>query len=116
MSRGLWFAAGAGAGVWAMVRGRRAAEVLTVDGLRDRVHTLGLGVRMLRDEVATGRSEKETELRASLGLTRPGRPGRPELTGGRHRGTSEPPAAPDELPEPPAAGRHTGPPHEEGTT
>lgn len=113
MSRGLWFAAGAGAGVWAMVRGRRAAEVLTVDGLRDRVHTLGLGARMLRDEVATGRSEKEAELRASLGLDQPGRP---ELTGGRHRAVSESPAAADRLPDPPATGSHAGPPHEEGTT
>ena len=39
MSRTLWFVAGAGAGVYGMVRGRRAAEALTVDGLRDRVLT-----------------------------------------------------------------------------
>ena len=36
MRRGLWFVAGAGAGVYAMVRGRRAAEAFTADGLRDR--------------------------------------------------------------------------------
>jgi len=36
MKRGLWFAAGAGAGVYAMARARRLAEAFTVEGLRDR--------------------------------------------------------------------------------
>ncbi len=74
--------AGAGAGVYAMVRGRRAAEVLTADGLRDRWNGLGVGARMFRDEVAAGRAEKETELRERLGLVPHGRP---ELESGRHR-------------------------------
>ena len=82
MSRGVWFVAGAGAGVYAMVRARRAAEVLTVDGLRDRWHGVALGARMLRDEGAQGRAEKETELRERFGLVPHGRP---ELEGGRHR-------------------------------
>ncbi len=82
MSRGLWFAAGAGAGVWAMVRGRRAAEALTVDGLRDRLGAVGLGARMLREEVATAKAEKEVELRHTLGLETATHA---ELTGGRHR-------------------------------
>ena len=34
MRRGLWFVAGAGAGVYAMVRGRRLAEAFTAEGLR----------------------------------------------------------------------------------
>lgn len=68
MSRGLWFAAGAGAGVYAMVRGRRAAESLSVDGLRDRLSGVALGARMFRDEVAQGSVEKETELRGRYGL------------------------------------------------
>jgi hypothetical protein len=81
--RGAWFAAGAGAGIWAVVRGRRAAEAFTADGLRDRVSGLGVGARMFRDEVAAGRVEKETELRERLGLLPHGRP---ELeAGGRHR-------------------------------
>ena len=54
MRRGLWFAAGAGAAIYAMVRGRRAAEVFTVDGLQDRLNGLAVGVRMFRDEVAAG--------------------------------------------------------------
>jgi hypothetical protein len=82
MRRGFWFVAGAGAGVYAMVRGRRAAEALTVDGLRDRWNGLSVGARMLRDEVAQGQAEKETELRERYGLLPHGTP---ELEAGRHR-------------------------------
>ncbi len=82
MRRGFWFVAGAGAGVYAMVRGRRAAEALTVDGLRDRLSGLEVAARMFRDEVAQGRVEKETELRERYGLVPHGTP---ELEGGRHR-------------------------------
>jgi len=82
VNRSLWFVAGAGAGVYAMVRGRRAAEALTVDGLRDRLGGLAVGMRMFRGEVATGREEKETDLRQRLGLVPHGPP---ELGAGRHR-------------------------------
>ena len=68
MKRGLWFAAGAGAGVYAMARARRLAEAFTVDGLRDRWEAVGLGARMLRDDIAQGQEEKETELRERYGL------------------------------------------------
>ena len=54
MSRGLWFVAGAGAGIYAMIRGRRAAEAVTADGLHDRMEALFLGARLFRDEVAQG--------------------------------------------------------------
>jgi hypothetical protein len=67
MRRGLWFAAGAGAGVYAMVRGRRAAEAFTAEGLHDRWRALGLGARLFRDEVATGKAEAEARLRERLG-------------------------------------------------
>lgn len=66
MNRILWFAAGAGAGVYALVRGRRAAEAFTADGLRHRWQAVGVGARILRDEVAQGRAEKESELRQRL--------------------------------------------------
>ena len=94
MSRGIWFVAGAGAGIYAVIRGRRAAEVFTVDGLRDRVHGLEVGARLFRDEVAQGRAEKETELRERLGLVPHGRPelvagGKPGgKPGGKHRATT----------------------------
>jgi hypothetical protein len=68
MARTLWFAAGAGAAVYAMNRARRVREALTADGLRDRVSGLALGARLFREEVAQGRAEKETELRERLGL------------------------------------------------
>ena len=68
MSRGLWFVAGAGAGLYAAVRARRAAEVLTVDGLHDRVGAAVVGLRMFRDEVAQGKAEAETDLRERIGL------------------------------------------------
>ncbi len=68
MSRTLWFVAGAGAGIYGMVRGRRAAEVFTADGLRDRVEALTLGARLFRDEVAQGTVERETELRERFGV------------------------------------------------
>lgn len=82
MRRGLWFVAGAGAGIYAVVRGRRAAEIFTADGLKDRLHGLEVGARMFRDEVAQGKAERETELRERLGLVPHGTP---ELEAGRHR-------------------------------
>ena len=86
MRRGFWFVAGAGAGVYAMVRGRRAAEALTADGLRDRLSGLEVGARIFREEVAQGRVEKETELRERYGLAPHGRP---QLEGGRHRAVAD---------------------------
>ena len=74
MSRGLWFVAGAGAGIYAMMRGRRAAEAFTADGMRDRLGAAGVGIRMFRDEVAQGKAEAETELRDRLGLVPHGVP------------------------------------------
>jgi hypothetical protein len=88
MRRGFWFVAGAGAGIYAMVRGRRAAEALTADGLRDRLSGLEVGARMFRDEVAQGRSERETELRQRYGLGPHGQT--PQLEGGRHRAAAPP--------------------------
>ena len=74
MRRGLWFVAGAGAGVYTMVRVRRLKEAFTADGLSDRWHALALGARMLRDEVAQGQAEAETELRERFGLVPHGVP------------------------------------------
>ena len=74
MRRGLWFVAGIGAGVYGMVRARRVKEAFTADGLSDRWQALTLGARMLRDEVAQGQAEAETELRERFGLVPHGRP------------------------------------------
>ena len=48
-----------------MVRGRRAAEALTVDGLKDRLSGLEVGARLFRDEVAAGRVEGNRVARAA---------------------------------------------------
>ncbi len=77
MRRGLWFAAGAGAGVYAAARARRVAEAFTVDGLRDRWHGLRAGAGVFAAEASVARAEKESELRDRLGLVPDGTP---ELT------------------------------------
>jgi len=71
---GLWFVAGAGVGIYAVIRGRRAAEVLTVDGMTDRIKGAQVGWQLFRDEVAEGRAEKETELRERFALLPHGGP------------------------------------------
>jgi hypothetical protein len=68
MGRPLWFVAGAGVGVYAAARARRAAESLTADGLRDRLRGWQHGARLFAEEVQQGRAERETQLRDQLGL------------------------------------------------
>ena len=79
MSRAIWFVAGAGAGVYSMIKARRAAEAFTPEGLTDRLAGLSLGLHLFGEEVRAGAAEKETEVRQRLGLVPPGG-GRPELT------------------------------------
>jgi hypothetical protein len=67
MRRGLWFAAGAGVGLYAAYRGRRAADAFTPEGLRDRWQVLGVGARLFGDEVAAGKAEAEIRLRERFG-------------------------------------------------
>jgi hypothetical protein len=57
-----------------MVRARRVREAFTADGLSDRWHAVTLGARLLRDEVAQGQAEAETQLRERFGLVRHGAP------------------------------------------
>ncbi len=66
LMRSFWFVAGAGAGVYVVVRARRAAEALTPEGLHDRLAGLALGWHLFSDEVRAGMTEKETELRERL--------------------------------------------------
>jgi len=69
-----WFVAGAGAGVYIVVKARRAAETFTPEGLRDRLSGLSVGAHLFADEVRVGMTEKETELRDRLGLALDGPP------------------------------------------
>ena len=74
MTRGFWFVAGAGAGIYVMVKARRAAETFTPEGMRDRLSGLGVGAHLFADEVRAGMTEKETELRERLGWAMNGTP------------------------------------------
>ena len=74
MNRSFWFVAGAGAGVYIVVKARRAAETFTPEGLRDRLAGLSVGAHLFADEVRSGMTEKETELRDRLGLALDGPP------------------------------------------
>jgi len=89
MSRSLWFVAGAGAGIWGMVRGRRAAQAFTAEGLHDRMSALFLGARMFRDEVAQATADRETELRQRFAVVPHGRP---ELPASNDRARDEEPS------------------------
>ena len=74
MSRGLWFLTGAGAGIYAALRGRRLAEALTAEGLGDRLHALALGSRLFAEDVAAGSAEMESQLRGRLDVVPHGSP------------------------------------------
>jgi len=67
MNRSFWFVAGAGAGVYVMIKARRAAETFTPEGMRDRLSGLSVGAQLFAEEVRTGMTEKETELRDRFG-------------------------------------------------
>jgi len=69
VNRGFWFVAGAGAGIYAMAKARRAAETFTPEGIRDRMAGLGVGAHLFAEEVRTGMTEKEAELRDRLDWT-----------------------------------------------
>ena len=73
MRRGFWFVAGASAGVYAVVRGRRAAEAFTAEGLADRMHGWQHGARLIREEFTAASNEREIELRERYGLEPNGR-------------------------------------------
>ncbi|MDT0201474.1 DUF6167 family protein [Nocardioides sp. AE5] len=86
MRGAFWFVAGAGVSIYAMNKARQVRDTFTLDGLQDRANALALGARMLGQEVAQGRAEKEVELRERLGLVPAGTP---ELAAaGRHRATT----------------------------
>jgi hypothetical protein len=74
----VWFTAGAGVGVYTVLRTRRIAEAFTPEGLADRLAGLAVGARLFRDEVRTGAAEAETGVRDRLGLAAP--PRSPQLT------------------------------------
>jgi hypothetical protein len=82
--RTIWFVAGTAAGVYATAKVRRAAEVMTVDGFHDVLTGWFAGARVLGEEVRAGMAEKETELRARLGIEPDAADDTPRLEGRRH--------------------------------
>ncbi|QCX27445.1 DUF6167 family protein [Nocardioides jishulii] len=80
MSRGLWFVAGASAGVYVVTRARRLADSVTAEGFRARWQGITHGARLLSEDVRTAQAQREVELRETLGLPATPLAGR-ELTG-----------------------------------
>jgi len=63
-----WFVAGAGVGAYAAFRARRVADALSPEGLRDRAEAVRVAARVVAQEAAQARVDKETELRERFGL------------------------------------------------
>ncbi|MGI8615038.1 MAG: DUF6167 family protein [Nocardioidaceae bacterium] len=68
--RGFWFVVGAGAGLYASVRGRRLVYRCTPAGLADQLAAVEVGARAFAEEVRTGMAEKEEEVATALQLPR----------------------------------------------
>ena len=66
--RALWFAIGAGAGLYTTIRARRMAYRLTPPGIADQLAAVGVGVHAFTDEVRAGMGEREAEIAEQLGL------------------------------------------------
>lgn len=92
MSRGFWFLAGAGAGVYAVTKARRATEILTPEGWSDRLSALSLGAQLFVEEYRSARDDKSAELRQRLGLVTSTTP----VLESHHDGSTSP-ATPKEL-------------------
>ena len=92
MSRGFWFLAGAGAGVYAVTKARRATAILTPEGWSDRLSSLSLGAQLFVEEYRSARDDKDAELRQSLGLS----PDTTPILESPHGGSMNP-ATPKEL-------------------
>lgn len=66
MSRIAWFAAGALAGVYGLLKTRRAARVLSPDGLAARAAAVNAGLRTLTGEVSAAAATRRDELHERL--------------------------------------------------
>ena len=83
MSRGLWFVAGAGIGVYAMNRARKVADSFTVEGLRARWQGAQHAAKLFSQDVRQAQADREHELRENLGLPAlPRADGPPQLQSG----------------------------------
>ncbi len=85
MSRALWFAAGAGAGLYGALKARRLAYRASPSGLADQAGALRQGALALVDDVRTAARRREAELAEDLGLS-PHNPPAPEPAAGQASG------------------------------
>lgn len=69
ISRIAWLAAGAAAGAYATIKGRRAAYRLSPPGVIDQVAAAGAGWREFRAEMSTGMAAREHDLTLRLDQT-----------------------------------------------
>ena len=67
ISRIAWLAAGAAAGAYATIKGRRVAYRLSPPGVVDHVAAAGAGWREFRAEMTTGMNAREQDLTSRLG-------------------------------------------------
>jgi len=86
-SRMFWFTLGAGSGVYAMVKTRRAAERFTPAGVADQLAAIGHGLRLFGDEVREGMAEHESSLRSRLELAHPDSSQQPAISPAPARST-----------------------------
>ncbi len=79
MRRLFWACLGAAAGIFLMRRLTRAVEAYTPAGLGRSAAGLQAGLRELTEAVRDGMAERETELRAALGVDARAEPGPPSI-------------------------------------
>lgn len=68
VSRATWFALGAAAGVYGVVRAKRIVWAVTPDGLGARAAAVQAGLRTFRHQVADDMAAREAELKERLAL------------------------------------------------
>ncbi len=69
MSRAIWFAAGAAAGVYGSVKARRAAYRLSTPGIIDQAAALGVGWRAFSADLRDGMQERQDDVVRRLDAT-----------------------------------------------
>jgi hypothetical protein len=74
-----WFVAGAGTTLYGAIKIRRATEIFTADGARDRWQAIAAGATTFAHDVRDGHHTRRLELRQRYGLTALAAQTNPEL-------------------------------------
>lgn len=75
-----WFVAGAGTTLYGAIKIRRATEVFTADGARDRWQAITHGASTFAHDVRDAHQARRIELRQRYGMPELAAPNTPELT------------------------------------